>query len=96
MKTKLAILILAIILSAFYTSSLAQDCKSNNHSTYYRQSTPQQYLPQTQNYRTPTYPSYDLRKGNRKIYEQPYSPQLSGHGATKTNLGDEGKAISAT
>ena len=70
MKTKLAILILTIVFSAFYTSSLAQDCKSNNQSTYYGQSTPQQYSPQSQNHRTPTYPSYDYRYHAYQNYER--------------------------
>mgnify|MGYP005631969041 CR=1 FL=1 len=70
MEKKLAVLIFSIILSAFYTSVLAQNPNSNNQGTYYGQSTPQQYLPQTQNYRTPTYPSYDYRYHAYQNYER--------------------------
>ena len=61
MKTKLAVLILTTILSAFYTSVSAQNHNSNNQGTYYGHPVPQQYLQQTQNYRTPTCPTYDYR-----------------------------------
>jgi len=70
MEKKLAVLILTIILSAFYTSVLAQNPNSNNQSTYYGQSTPQQYSPQSQNHRTPTYPYYDYRYHAYQNYER--------------------------
>ena len=70
MEKKLAVLILTIVFSAFYTSVLAQNHNSNNQNTYYGQSTSQQYLSQTQNYRTPTYPSYDYRYHAYQNYER--------------------------
>jgi len=70
MEKKLAVLIFSIILSAFYTSVLAQNPNSNNQSTYYGQSTPQQYSPQSQNHRTPTYPYYDYRYHAYQNYER--------------------------
>ena len=70
MEKKLAVLILTIVFSMFYTSVLAQNHNSNNQNTYYGQSTSQQYLSQTQNYRTPTYPSYDYRYHAYQNYER--------------------------